>query len=431
MSKLKDYWNRWCLCYRQNGFKFTVKKTFQRIGERFKRKKHEKQFKNNKIPAVQKNTPAAKSNPPAAQKKPAVDTLHLSAKQINVGFLLVGGLGDIVVLANYIYKFRKKYDDENIRIDVFIHNSYGSSKIIFYEGYMIDHLYEEKNYESRFRDYDLFIKISRYPDIKRRDCNKIISMMPELFEYISLCERFRTENARFYTNAGVTDGQGAILSIIDGKKRISQPDIYNFFGITEKYEYDIPIMEDSMTYLNDINLKPGCFITINRGVDTNYNGDSVKLWPYGYYNMLIKLIKKKYPGIVLVQLGASHDRSETFEGIDMDLVGKTNLEQVKVLLKHALVHIDGEGGMVHLRHALGGGKSVVMFGPTSAEFFGYSENENIVGNGCDTWCEWATKEWQKSCMRGFAFAPCMVSITPERVMDSVIKIVEEENRIDA
>ena len=82
--------------------------------------------------------------------------------------------------------------------------------------------------------------------------------------------------------------------------------------------------------------------------------------------------------------------------------------------------------MVHLRHALKGGRSVVMFGPTSSEFFGYSENENIVGNGCDTWCEWAVYNWQEGCLRGYSNAPCMASIIPEKVMLSVEKIITEE-----
>lgn len=426
MNKLKDYWRRWCLCYRENGLKYTVKKTFKRIVERHQRKKAEKvSLQNgNTLSSVQNNNKSNNNNTPHIET--ISEELNLSKQQINVGFFHSGGLGDLIVLANYLYKFRIKYGYENLRIDVFAKNSFNSAKVIFYDGYVIDNLYNKSDYEKIFREYDLFVQITRYPDIRKRNDKKIASMMPELFEYISLCERFRSENPRFYTNPGITDGQGAVLSIINGKKRIHQPDVYGFLGVQEKYEYDIPIMEDEYDYLNDIDLNGHKFITINRGVDTNQTKDSIKLWPFIYYNLLIKMLKSKYPDIVLVQLGSSRDRCESFQGIDLDLVGKTNLEQVKVLLKHALVHIDNEGGMVHLRHALGGGKSVVLFGPTSSEFFGYSENENVVGDGCATWCEWAMRDWQKSCLRGYRNAPCMVSITPERVMQSVEKIVEEQ-----
>lgn len=424
MNKLKDYWRRWCLCYRQNGLKYTIKKTFRRIGERRARKKAEKLGMTNFNNSAVNSALAPNPTPTYA---PAEDKLNLSNNQINVGFLLRGGLGDMVVSANYLYKFRQKYSDENLRIDVFSHNSFNSAKVVLYDGNVIDNLYKEEGFEKRFHDYDVFFDLSRYPNLKRRNDKKIAAMMPELFEYIHLSERYRSENARFFTKAGITDGQSAMLSVIKGKKRINQPDIFEFFGITEKYEYEIPLMEDELDYLKDIDLADRKFITINRGVDTNYTSNSIKMWPLSYYNILIALLKKKYPDLVLVQLGASHDRCPAFENIDIDMVGKTNLEQVKVLLKHSLVHIDNEGGMVHLRHALGGGKSVVIFGPTSADFFGYSENENLVGNGCDTWCEWAVSSWQGGCLRGFHTAPCMASVTPEMVMDAVDRIIEKEN----
>lgn len=420
MNKLKDYWRRWWFCYRLNGFKYTVKKTFRRIGERRAWKKAEKL-------ALKNFNNSGANSAPAPKRVPTDDKLKLSNNQINVGFLLRGGLGDMVVAANYIYKFRQKYDDEILRIDVFSHNSFNSTKIILYSGNVIDNLYSEEGFEDRFSDYDVFVDLSRYPNLKKRNDKKISAMMPELFEYISLCERFRAEYPRFFTKAGITDGQSAMLSIIEGKKRINQPDVYGFFGITENYEYEIPVMEDELDYLNDNDLSPRKYITINRGVDTNYTSNSIKMWPLPYYDVLISLLKKKYPDIILVQLGANHERCPAFENIDMDMVGKTNLEQVKVLLKHSLVHIDNEGGMVHLRHAIGGGKSVVIFGPTSADFFGYSENENLVGNGCDTWCEWAVSGWQGGCLRGFHTAPCMASVTPEMVMDAVDRIIEKEN----
>lgn len=424
MNKLKDYWGRWCLCYRHNGLKYTIKKTFRRIGERRARKKAEKLAMKNFNNSAANALPTPK---PTTAPAPVEDKLNLSNNQINVGFLLYGGLGDLTVDANYVYKFKQKYDDENLRVDIFVKNRNGSANVIFYDGYVFDHHYVEGPFKNRLNEYDLFIEVARFPDIKKRNLTKINLMMPELIEYISLCERYRYEYPRFFSCKGIADGQAGTLAIIDGKKRINQPDIYDFFGITERYEYDIPIMDDEIEYLKDIDLYNQRFITINRGVDTNDNKDSVKMWPVGYYNILTKKLKEKYPDIILVQLGASYDRCPPFENIDLDLIGKTNLEQVKVLLKHSLVHIDGEGGMAHVRHAIGGGRSVIMFGPTSADFFGYSENENLVGNGCDTWCEWAVSGWQSGCLRGCRTAPCMASITPEMVMDAVDRIIEKEN----
>ena len=415
MSKLKDYWDRWWFCYRLHGFSYTVRKTFRRIGERFRRKQAERRGE------------AYYS----AQQRALYESLALTGDKLNVAFRLRGGLGDYVVLANYVYAFRRRYDDEIMRLDVFAHNSFNSAKVVLYDGVVIDHFYNGQEFEETDCPpiYDLFVDVSRYPDIKNRKDEKIAALMPELFEFIFLCERFHAENRRFFTHAGIADGQSAALSIIEGKKRINQPDVYGFFGLTEAYQYPLPVMEDAADYLRDIGLSGRPYITINRGVDTNYTKSSVKLWPLAYYNTLTRRLKQRYPDILLVQLGASYDRCPPLENIDMDLVGKTNLEQIKPILQHALVHIDGEGGMVHLRHALGGGRSVVLFGPTSSEFFGYSENENLVGGGCDVWCEWALNKWQEGCLRGsYETPPCMASITPEMVMEAADSIIREEVR---
>lgn len=417
MNKINNYWHRWCLCYKENGLKYTIKKTFMRFAERFKKSKNKEIEAKNDVTAISK----AEYNPDSVE-----DSLALRKDRVNVGFFIGGGMGDIVVASNYLYKFREKYDDEIMRLDVFLNKNFKVSQSILYKDYVIDNLYNSPAEKIKMKNYDVFFILSRYPNIKRRNDTKLRFLMPELFEYIHLCERFRAENPRFFLKT-CYDGQSAILSIIDGKTRINQLDIYGFLGVTEKYEYKIPIMEDEIEYLDILGLKSKKFITLNRSVDAD--GDvktSVKMWPLAYYCLLADMLKEKYPDITVVQLGPSADRSEKIYGVDINLVGATNVEQLKVLLKHSLVHIDGEGGMVHLRHAISGGKSVVLFGSTSADFFGYSENENIVGDGCDTWCEWAVLDWQRECPRGNIVPPCMLSITPEMVMASVEKIISKE-----
>ena len=422
MRKLVNYWHRWCLCYREYGLEYTVRKTFRRIDERRERLKNERNPQNDAKP----NGVSNPHNDVALEP----NKLGLREDKINIGFLLRGGMGDIVIAANFLYKFRQRYNDEIVRLDVFADNPV-STKVVIYEGGLIDNLYNRKGNENNFRSYDVFFDLARYPDLKRRNDKKIRELMPELLEYIYLSERFRAENARFF-HAKICDGQSAAISIIQGKKRIQQPDIYGFFGITEKFEYDIPIMEDWEEFLGDFGLSGKRFVTINRGVDTRDAKDSIKMWSLDYCHEFARLFKEKYPDILLIQLGASSDRCPAIKNVDINLVGKTNLEQVKVLLKHAALHVDNEGGMVHMRHAINGGASVVMFGPTSADFYGYSENENLVGKGCDTWCEWIGQNWQNRCTRNDAkgmIAPCMLSLTPEMVMEAAERVLGKEGAV--
>ena len=49
--------------------------------------------------------------------------------------------------------------------------------------------------------------------------------------------------------------------------------------------------------------------------------------------------------------------------------------------------------MVHARHFLGGGTSVVLFGPTDERFYGYPENVNLSRRFCPFACELIDDDW--------------------------------------
>lgn len=210
-----------------------------------------------------------------------------------------------------------------------------------------------------------------------------------------------------------------------GKKRINQPDITNDLGLEEKYLYKgIPV---NTTILDEYGLSGKEFITIHRGVDTDQVKDSIKLWPLSYYNDLIKRLKEIFPGIKIVQLGISHARCETMDEIDINLIEKTSLPDLGGLLQNARLHIDCEGGLVHFRHALHGGKSIVIFGPTSPDFFGYSENINIRSPACPIPCEWLVKNWQDECLRKADKRICMRNLHPDIVISELTKNLDSEN----
>ncbi len=162
------------------------------------------------------------------------------------------------------------------------------------------------------------------------------------------------------------------------------------------------------------------FITVHRGNDLKNKANCVKLWPIGYYGILVKMLKQKYPEYQIVQLGVNKERCPDMENVDINLVGKTSLEDVVFLLKHSALHIDCEGGFTHLRHALHGGKTVVLFGPTDIAYYGYSENINLRTDVCSG-CEWVREKWLESCIKEMRNPACMYSLTPEYVFSEIVK----------
>lgn len=349
------------------------------------------------------------------------DVLALEEGHLNVGLLLGGGLGDNLIAANYLDHFEKRFGCPEMRVDVFFAAGYKLATSLFEPGVNCDRLFLEMEHISD--RYDVFIWVNRYPRVYVADRERIDRFQPELNSYIEACDRFYKEHTALFNESPYHDGETAQMCLAEGKTRIQQADIDGLLGIGKTFTLPMFIHQDEDMYLDSVGLKGKKFITLHRGSDAQYSDRVVKLWPLDRYNALIRMIKEEYPEYTLVQVGISEDRCPAMEGIDLSLVGRTTMEDMKVLLRHAVTHIDGEGGFIHLRQALHAGPSVVLFGPTNMDFYGYADNVNIRGDGCDSPCEWKTKDWLDHCMKGFITPPCMASITPEQVMEGVRSVL--------
>ena len=175
------------------------------------------------------------------------------------------------------------------------------------------------------------------------------------------------------------------------------------------------------------------YVTIHHGFDVEFlpaktrNTDyrSTKNVSMQQWREIVSLIRKK--GIEVIQLGVVAE--ETIEGVTRCLNGQTSLEETSLLIKHGLCHIDTEGGLVHLANAVHA-RSVVLFGPTPAEFFGYPQNINLEPSLCKG-CWFATKNWLIECARHTRGPECMKGHSASSVADAVDKIVAESENISA
>ena len=106
---------------------------------------------------------------------------------------------------------------------------------------------------------------------------------------------------------------------------------------------------------------------------------------------------------------------EELLGGDKYILGES-FELVTHVLQNSMLHVDIEGGLVHLATQLGT-KCVVLFGPTPEFFYGYEENINIKVGDCHD-CYGVYLDSNR-CARGMEKPECMYNITPEIVMDRV------------
>ena len=321
---------------------------------------------------------------------------------LRIAIRLDGGLGDVLVYGLWVKEF-SKIIKSNFYIDVFPSKSKMISNTVFTEGTFINKIYNYSDFEDNYKKYDLAIAFKRFPFIVYYDYSKIKSFSDNLNKIIYKYNCFQKNNGKFFINGASCDTLIDLYSICRNEKRIQQPDINNILDITEKSKMFLTLDPKSFDVLDRYNLGNIKYITVN-------------------YEKLIMDIKQKYPDIKFVQLGIS--RCEELKGIDINLLGQTNLEEVKAILKHSVLHIDGECGMVHVKHFLYG-SSVVMFAQTAIEYLGYDNNINLRSNGCSHWCEWIVDDWQTHCIRGYKTPPCMTELKPEYVFENIVPYLDK------
>ena len=149
-------------------------------------------------------------------------------------------------------------------------------------------------------------------------------------------------------------------------------------------------------------------------------GTQTKTWPREKYEELISLIKNKYKDIKIVQLGAIDGIK--LKNIDYYVMGES-LELTKWILKNSILHIDIEGGLVHLATQLGT-KCAVIFGPTPMHMYAYDKNENIRNDICYG-CMGCNENWAYKCYKGYSVPLCMNQITSKLVFEKISKYIEE------
>lgn len=160
------------------------------------------------------------------------------------------------------------------------------------------------------------------------------------------------------------------------------------------------------------------YITVSNGYDDaikpGESGLITKVFPY--FDDVLKILKNKIPeNIKFIQIGSAN--CSPLKNVDINLTGETNLKQVSALVKKAKLHIDNEGGLVHLANILGV-RSAVFFGPTDPNYFSYDENVNFIPNACGG-CWWMYSDWMQSCAKGDLKPRCMNSHDINYVADTI------------
>lgn len=348
--------------------------------------------------------------------------------RVEIAFLTSGGAGTLLIEANFIYCLHKYLQDEPVDFIVYGHRSIQLNKAVFgMQSYIRDYfLYRERVFAYR---YDVCIELIFYPNVLKFQ-DGIETLCPKLCTLLSKWQRFVAKDLtrRKCLAAPHRDYSVYVLSIIKGKKCLDVYDVGDDLNVGKDFTMPMQCEKKEESVLQKYGLESRNYITFQRGgAPASRIKESPKNWPLRYYNELIRYLKLVFPKKKLVQLGESEAMCDRLSGIDVSLLGKTDWEDLKVLLKNAWLHVDGECGMVHLRRAMHGGTSVVLFGMTPLEFYGYEGNINIRSKACPHWCARTHDLWMQRCALYNGEPACMAGLYPCEVMDKIYEWYVLEN----
>jgi ADP-heptose:LPS heptosyltransferase/SAM-dependent methyltransferase len=165
----------------------------------------------------------------------------------------------------------------------------------------------------------------------------------------------------------------------------------------------------------------GDYVTIHHGsdpVEHRHDGIQTKNWFTGRWEAVIANLVQEH-GVTVVQLGTSNEIH--LQGANHAFMGRASLGESALVLQRALLHLDSEGGLVHLARATHT-PSLVLFGPTPPDFFGYPGNVNVQAGDCHD-CWWSTHNWADECPRGLVVPACMDEIRPPAVTRAVDELL--------
>ena len=352
--------------------------------------------------------------------------------KLKIAVLVNCDFGTLLIRANYLHCLCEYLSDENVQITVFGNRSQYMNDAVFRGQPWFYACYPEDAWESfKVGGYDLRFILDIYPNIQGYNKKKARSSrkLKALVEAWQGLKKDPDNNMYFHR---LRESKPYVYTKMINRNQtvLNSADIGDILRIGTDFRMPILTDRDLENTLDKFGLVGKKFITLHWEINPMLNiTDSPKLWPVSHYEELIRLIHQKYDDIVFVQLGESEEHSKKLNGIDVSLLGKTDWDDLKILLKEAILHVDGESGMVHLRKALHAGPSVVLFGPTPMEFFGYEGNINLKSSGCVHWCAELRDDWEYRCIRGETKASCMYDLHPEYVFQEIQRYLNGEGSI--
>jgi ADP-heptose:LPS heptosyltransferase/2-polyprenyl-3-methyl-5-hydroxy-6-metoxy-1,4-benzoquinol methylase len=342
---------------------------------------------------------------PAAPVKETPPNTIINDTKLRIALVRIGGLGDSIILSALAKAVRRKYSEAEITCYIrddsarqLLQDNSDIDRIILTGNKPLQYIMEQ---EVTQKGYDI-IYDNRY--ITKLIFKDIASHQEEIKKNDSLLSGYDTEWKEFPLHNNLLAKKLGVDEFTAMKETsltdVSRDDLY------------IKLVDEDFNMM--ALLDGDKYVTIHNGADF---ARQTKCWPTSGWNEVVKVLKSR--GYKVIQLGKQLE--EPIKGA-IYMAGKTTIRQTAAFISKAQFHIDTEGGLVHLAHAVRT-RSIVLFGPTPVKFFGYPDNVNVETPSDCKDCWWVDDMWWRECPKKFPFPnPCMDSIKVIMVEEAIKKI---------
>ncbi len=200
------------------------------------------------------------------------------------------------------------------------------------------------------------------------------------------------------TRIGVAVFENSYTSIV---QRINGSDIQNFAELIKSFLIDdrkvslkINLFPKNYNVINKFNLKNDYFII------APFASIEIKNWSINNYLKVSEIISEKL-NLNCVFVSDSHYNMKNMDKKIINLMGKTNLNDVVGLIKNSKFFIGNDSGLIHIAKALEKKTFAVVGGGAFGRIYPYSENDNskyfFSQRDCFN-CDWKCKYEKPYCL---------------------------------
>ena len=334
--------------------------------------------------------------------------LAYKQERLSVAFYMNGGLGDIIIGKKTVCAVLN-LSEVKCRVDIYGNQSFILA--VFGKPDWLNNIYHAPAYWLHNGHYDLAINTMALLQIDHLCQQSLDSHSPRLSKAML--------NLNAQLRAYGLSGQPMEACYIHfGRCRYLGRNAYTAYSNPDAISIDdthveIPLQPKFGELFEKLGLST--YITLHYGWGEVPPGTRrhAKAWPDKYFESLITMLHERWPGLNVIQVGGA--KEQLLWGADRHFMGE-DIELVKYLLRNSRLHIDSEGGIVHLATQLGT-RCAVLFGPTPVWYFGYEQNINISTNKCNS-CYYLYENFSV-CPRRMERPECMYSIKPELVFNRI------------